>query len=78
MPITHLNYYRCNRCRTIATSAHQYRRAELCCNMCRTYMQFMFQEPITTPEQRKLADMGVVWNPGQVVEHMAEEGEGRR
>ena len=63
--VAELHTYRCQRCKTVATSPvkHHYGRP-LCCNLCHSYMKFMWSEPITTDEQRALAARGPVWNPG--------------
>lgn len=74
-----LHFYQCRNCKTVATSpvVHDFGRP-LCCNICRSYMKFMWSELITTPEQEALAARGPVWNPGVETQTMPHDGEGRR
>jgi hypothetical protein len=75
-----LHTYQCRNCKTVATSPvfHDYFNRPLCCNLCRSYMKFMWSEPITTKEQEALADRGPVWNPGTESQCLPEDGQGRR
>ena len=58
--------YRCPRCKGLAVSVVYHHRdgRPLCCILCGSYMRFMWEEAITTAEQRAWADRGLVWNPG--------------
>ena len=83
--MTHLYFYQCQTCKTTATSPVRHDRYQrpLCCNLCASYMRFMWGEPITTPEQKDLANRGIVYNPGTARESpnpacMTGDGEGRR
>lgn len=74
-----LHFYMCKNDKTLASSPvrHHYVRP-LCCNLCHSYMRYVWSEAITTPEMQALADRGPVWNPGVESQTMAGDGEGRR
>ena len=83
--LTHLFWYQCRSCKTMATSCVRYMdKQSICCNLCHSYMQFKWAEPITTKAQLALAERGVVWNPGSLADERPEEstmtsdGQGRR
>jgi hypothetical protein len=59
---THLYIYRCQSCRLMASapvphaSGSRYR-----CSICRSWLRYLYKEPITTEEQRELANQGLVF-----------------
>lgn len=74
----YLHTFQCQRCKTVATSPVYVPGYHLVCNLCHSYMKFMWSDPITTPEQAALADRGPVWNPGIESQCMPGDGSGRR
>ena len=63
-PPAELHTYQCPNCQTVATSTVRTERgSDLRCNMCQSWMRFLFSEPITTDAQRALARRGLVFNP---------------
>jgi len=68
--VNRLYTYQCRNCLTVATSPVYHDKIErpLCCIYCHCYMQFKWSDPITTDEQRRLAQMGPVWDPGTIRE----------
>ena len=60
----HLHTYQCPRCKTVATAPIRYPSRDLCCILCRSYMKWLWSDPVVTPAQQALYDRGPVWNPG--------------
>lgn len=66
---TELHYFRCRICASILVTGYKARNYEPC-NGCRSYMKWLFAEPVETPEQiecaKEVARMGRVfrWSPG--------------
>jgi hypothetical protein len=64
-----LHYWRCRVCASVMITAFKTGNYEPC-NGCRSYMRWLFSEPVQTPEQqataKEVARMGKVfrWSPG--------------
>lgn len=61
---SYLHFYMCKNCKQTAVSPVRYLYREICCVGCNSWLSFMWSEPITTDEQRALADRCLVYNPG--------------
>ena len=61
-----LYFYRCRKCRTVATSPvlHIWNQDPLSCILCHCRMRYLWNVPVTTEEERALFQRGPVWNPG--------------
>ena len=64
MDATDLHTYRCSFCKTVAT--FPMRASLLKCVVCLRWLTWLYATPITTDEQRALADRGLVFNPHMV------------
>jgi hypothetical protein len=63
--MTLLHTFQCWGCKTVATAPFRGEFGNpLRCILCRSYMKWLYSEPITTPDQQALASRGVVYNPG--------------
>lgn len=61
--------FRCRSCKTIAIASYQSRGGKCVrCNLCRSPMIYLWDEPVVTEEQRALWQQGVVYNPAQWLE----------